>query len=363
MKKKENNLLVAASGTGGHIFPALTISDLIKDDWNITWLGIKNRCEIELVPDNYKLITLDINSPREKNIFLIIQYLKILLQVFNILEIINKKRISLVFTTGGYISAPTIIAAKIMNIPIILHESNIVPGLVTNYFGRYCDYVLIGFKETKNYLKRCKCIFTGTPLRSQFYTENNLPQWVPLGEGPLLLIMGGSQGARGINQIIEESLEFLIKNNFRLVHIVGDDMSSRFTKLRNYIQVKFTTEIAALIQNCDLVISRAGSGAINEIIQSKKPSILIPYPNSKNNHQEKNALVIVSNGGGILINQNLNSKYYLKQTLKRIFGIDTKNKKKNLKILDLMKNNISQLNSKDSRYEIIEIINSYKNDL
>ena len=86
--------------------------------------------------------------------------------------------------------------------------------MVTKYFGFLCNYVLLGFKETNSYLKNCKTIFTGTPLREQFYKFNFLPEWVPKGKGPLLIVMGGSQGAKAINQILNESLEFLLKKSF-----------------------------------------------------------------------------------------------------------------------------------------------------
>ena len=112
-----------------------------------------------------------------------------------------------------------------------------------------------------------------------------MPEWVPKGKGPLLIVMGGSQGAKAINQIIYESLEFLLKKHFRIVHIIGECNQQSFNvkNSNNYVQKKFTNEIAALIQNCDLVISRSGAGTINELMEAEKPSILIPYPYSKNN--------------------------------------------------------------------------------
>ena len=134
MSRKGNNVLISASGTGGHIFPALAIAEEMEKDWKITWLGIKNRCEIKLVPKKYNLLTLNFLSPRGKRILLPFQYLRIILSTFKIIKILYQLKINLVFTTGGYISAPTIIAAKILNIPVIVHESNLVPGSVTKTF-------------------------------------------------------------------------------------------------------------------------------------------------------------------------------------------------------------------------------------
>ena len=131
---QKNNLLVAASGTGGHIFPALAVSKSLEENWNIYWLGVHKRIDSNIVPKKYNLSTLNIKTPK-KNIFIVFQYFGILMSTFEIIRILKEKKINLVFTTGGYISAPTIIASKILNIPVILHESNLIPGMVSKNFG------------------------------------------------------------------------------------------------------------------------------------------------------------------------------------------------------------------------------------
>jgi len=364
MNKAQNNLLIAASGTGGHIFPALTIADEISDYWDITWLGIQSRCEVDLVPKKYSLFLLNFETPSKKNIFLLLQYLRIVFASLRVLKIINQRKISLILTTGGYISAPTIIAAKLSNTPIILHESNLEPGLVTKYFGRLCDFVLIGFKDTDKYLRQCRTFYTGTPLRQQFYTSNKLPDWVPNNDEPLILIMGGSQGATAINQMLYYSLDFLFEKNIRIVHIIGNneniDLNSK--KNKNYIRKRFINNIAPLMQNCDLVISRSGAGAINELMYTQKPSILIPFPNSKNNHQEKNALILSSAGGAIIINQKLNANIFLKDTLERIFKNERDNKS-HFKILKIMQKNMLSFDKDNPQKKIIRILNQFRNEL
>ena len=357
---QRNNLLVAASGTGGHIFPALAVSKKIEEYWNIHWLGIQQRLDESYVPKRYKLLTLNIKTPK-KNIFICFQYLNILMSTFNIMRIIKAKKINLVFTTGGYISAPTIIAARLLSIPVIIHESNLIPGMVTKYFGFLCEYVFIGFHETNSYLKNCKTIFTGTPLREQFYKFNILPKWVPEGEGPLLLVMGGSQGARAINEVLYSSLKFLIQKNFRIVHIIGEHnyVDEKVINCKNYVQKKFTNEIAALLQNSDLVISRSGSGTINELIQTETPSILIPYPYSKNNHQEKNAMLLAEMGGSIIIDQNKITKEFFEQTLNRVFESKYKDGKYRYEVLNIMKKNMQNNSKTKSNNEIEKIINYF----
>ena len=360
MSKERNNLLIAASGTGGHIFPALAVSKKVETYWNIHWLCVAKRLDSEFVPKKYNLLNIKLDTPKN-NILVIFQYLKILFSAFSIIKILKEKKINLVFTTGGYISAPAILAAKILKIPVILHESNLIPGTVTKHFGFLCDFVLTGFKETNSYLNNCKTIFTGTTLREEFYKSNTLPKWVPKGKGPLLIVMGGSQGAKVINEIFYESLQFLLNKNFRIVHIIGGTNlnNSRIIKSKNYVQKKFTNQVAALMQNCDLVISRSGAGTINELIQTEKPSILIPYPNSKNNHQEKNAMILSSIGGSILINQKKISKVFFEKTLTRIFKLKLKKGKLKFEILDLMKKNMRNHNSLKSLDEITKLINYF----
>jgi len=357
---KKNNLLVAAGGTGGHIFPALAVSKEVENQWNIHWLGVNKRLDANFIPKKYNLRTLTIKTPR-KNIFLFYQYVEILMSTFQIIRILKEKKITLVFTTGGYISAPTIVAAKLLRIPVIIHESNLIPGMVTKYFGFLCNYVFLGFKKTNYYLRNCKTIFTGTPLREQFYKSNVLPGWVPKGKGPLLIVMGGSQGANAINQILYESLEFFMKKNFRIVHIIGGCNKELFhlKNFKNYVQKKFTNEIAALMQNCDLIISRSGAGIINELIETQKPSILIPYPYSKNNHQEKNAMILAEIGGSVLMNQSKISKEVFEETIERIFKRKSKKGKYYYEILDLMKKNMENNNRIKSKIQIRKFFNYF----
>ena len=360
MSKQKNNLLIAASGTGGHIFPALAIAKDLSKDWKIYWLGIEKRSDAKFVPKKYNITNLKIETPnKNNNIFLFFQYIKILFSFIHVIRIIRKRNINLVFTTGGYISAPTILAARILNIPVIIHESNCVPGTVTKYFGNLCEYVLTGFKETNLYLKNCKTIFTGTPLRDQFYIKNKLPEWVPKAKGPLIIVIGGSQGANGLNEMLLDSLDFLFKYDIRVVHIVGNTKRINL-KNKNYKQINFTNQIAPLMQNCDLVISRSGSGTINELIETQKPSILVPYPNSKNDHQEKNAMLLASIGGAIIINENPKSRYFLEKTLQRLFELERKKKK--YKILNMMRKNMKSRIKTNPRIEIKKCINQFLKD-
>ena len=185
-------LLIAASGTGGHIYPALSFAESLPNSWEIEWLGVPNRLEIELVPKKYNLIKLKVGG-LQGNIFRkMFDLFKLLFASIRVSFLLRQKKINVIFTTGGYISAPTIIGAKLTGIPILLHESNAIPGKVTRLLGRFCDHIALGIPSTSQYLLGCKTSFTGTPVRSEFFLEQLLPAWVPSGEGVLIVVMGGS---------------------------------------------------------------------------------------------------------------------------------------------------------------------------
>ena len=195
-------LLIAASGTGGHIYPALSFADSLSNSWEIVWLGVPNRLEVELVPEKYNLIKLKVGG-LQGNIFRkMFDLCKLLFASIQVSALLRQKKINVIFTTGGYISAPSILGAKMAGIPVLLHESNAIPGKVTRLMGRFCDHVALGIPSASEYLKRCRTSFTGTPVRSDFLLDKSLPSWVPLGEGLLIVVMGGSQGAIKMNEMV-----------------------------------------------------------------------------------------------------------------------------------------------------------------
>ena len=162
-------LLIAASGTGGHIYPALSFANSLSHSWEIEWLGVSNRLEVELVPKKYNLIKLKVGG-LQGNIFRkICDFSKLLFASFQVSILLLQKKINVIFTTGGYISAPCILAAKMTGIPILLHESNAIPGKVSRLLGRLCDHVALGIPSSSAYLPGCKTSYTGTPVRSDFF--------------------------------------------------------------------------------------------------------------------------------------------------------------------------------------------------
>ena len=346
-------LLIAASGTGGHIYPALALADSLSNSWEIEWLGVPNRLEIELVPKKYNLIILKVGGLQGNILRKMFELFKLVFASIQVSRLLAQKKIDVIFTTGGYISAPTILGAKLNGIPILLHESNAIPGKVTRLLGRFCDHVALGIASASDYLPRCKTSFTGTPVRSDFFLEQPLPNWVPSGEGLLIVVMGGSQGAQKMNEMVRNVLPFLLEKGCRVVHLTGknDCFYRDISKVKthpNLVLRHFSNEISALLQNADLAISRAGSGAICELIVTKIPSILIPFPESTDNHQEVNAAYIARFGGAIIVNQHNPEEHILKKILSKLLSSNS---------LMKMKSNMNKYDFVNPEKNIYEILN------
>ncbi len=348
-------LLIAASGTGGHIYPALSFADSLSDSWEIEWLGVSNRLEIELVPKKYNLIKLKVGG-LQGNIFRkIFDLCKLLFASIQVSILLRQKKINVIFTTGGYISAPSILGAKLTGIPILLHESNAIPGKVTRLLGRFCDHVALGIPSASEYLSSCRTSFTGTPVRSEFFLDQSLPPWAPIGEGLLIVIMGGSQGAKKMNEMVRNILPWLLEKGCRVIHLTGknDCFYEKLDKVNthaNLVVRQFSNEISALLRNADLAISRAGSGAICELMVTKTPSILIPFPASADQHQELNAAYMARYGGAVIVNQHDPEKDILKNTISNLLSSDSLCKMKS------NMNNYDYINSENKIFEIINLI-------
>jgi len=347
-------LLIAASGTGGHIFPALVFADSLSKSWEIEWLGVPNRLEIELVPKKYNLITLKVGGLQGNILKKMFEFCKLVFSSIQVSTLLRKKKIDVIFTTGGYISAPSILGAKLTGIPILLHESNAIPGKVTRFLGVFCDHIALGMPSSSAYLSGCKTSFTGTPVRSDFFLEKPLPSWAPSGEGVLIVVMGGSQGAKKMNEMVHNILPWLLDQGCRVIHLTGkkDYFYRDLAKFKNHPNLvvrHFSNEVAALLQNADLAISRAGAGAISELMATKTPSILIPFPQSADNHQELNAAYMAQFGGAVIVHQHNPEEHILKKIISNLLNSNS---------LMEMKSNMNNHEFINPENKILEIINS-----
>ncbi|MEC4802774.1 MAG: undecaprenyldiphospho-muramoylpentapeptide beta-N-acetylglucosaminyltransferase [Jaaginema sp. PMC 1079.18] len=296
-------ILIAASGTGGHLFPALAVAQHLPH-CQIEWLGVPNRLEQTLVPQNYPLHQVDLEGFQTR---LNLETFKILQRfggsILQTRRILKNRQIDAIFTTGGYIAAPAILAARWQNIPVILHESNALPGKVTRFFGPWCTKVALGFESTAQYFPKNRAIWTGTPTRDSFLTPQPLDLPIP-PEAPLIVVMGGSQGAVAINQLVRQAAKLWFKAGAYVVHLTGDrDPDADQLQHPQYISLPFYENVAGLLQRATLAISRAGASALTELTVTQTPAILIPYPYAAEDHQAYNANEFVRVGAGIMYRQ------------------------------------------------------------
>ncbi len=352
-------LLIAASGTGGHIYPALSVSEALPESWELCWLGVKDRLEQVVLPTEYELITIPVQAVQAKGMKKFVQLIKLLFSVIFVVRLIRRKRIDIVFTTGGYISAPSIIASRLCRVPVILHESNAFPGKVTRLLARFCDQVALGLPVAEEHLKNCKLTVTGTPVRPQFLFPNPLPSWVPMGITPLIVVMGGSQGAVGLNKMFRRILPSLLKKGCRVVHIIGENDNPSDIQNSKFVEKTFTEEVAGLLQHADLVISRSGAGALSEIAVCNTPAILIPYPYAADNHQEINAAYAAQFGGVLIIHENTYAAQPLLKSIGNLLDLSPSVNDQGKMLLSQMSEGISKIAAPNAHLDLADIIRQY----
>ncbi|MGB2925029.1 MAG: undecaprenyldiphospho-muramoylpentapeptide beta-N-acetylglucosaminyltransferase [Limnothrix sp.] len=296
-------ILIAASGTGGHLFPALAVAQKLTD-CEIEWLGVSDRLETTLIPKEYPLHITTAKGLQGNPLRKVLNGFQLLSSIFQTKKLLKKRKIDLIFTTGGYIAAPAILAAKLQGIPVILHESNVLPGKVTRLLGKYATALIVGFQDSAEYLPDANTVHLGTPVREEFLSPQPLELDIPTDKF-VILAMGGSQGAVGLNQLVRQCAAQWIEAGAFIIHITGkNDPDVDTFQDANYLSMPFSHEIAPLLQRADFVISRSGASALTELTITKTPSLLIPYPYAAEDHQTLNAQVFAKRGASLLVQQN-----------------------------------------------------------
>ncbi|WP_439566319.1 undecaprenyldiphospho-muramoylpentapeptide beta-N-acetylglucosaminyltransferase [Gloeocapsopsis crepidinum] len=298
-------LLIAASGTGGHLFPAIALAEQLPD-YEIEWLGVPNRLETQLVPAQYPLHKISVAGFQEPlGIGTLRNLTKIASSVFQVRQLLQQGSFQGVFTTGGYIAAPAVMAARSLGIPVILPESNAIPGKVTRFFSSFCTAVALGFEPAAQYLPRIQTIYTGTPVRSQFLSEKLSPLDLPIPDNVfLIVVVGGSQGAVAVNQLIRQCAPAWFDGGVWIVHLTGNnDPDVASLQHPQYFPLLFYDNMASLLQRANLAIGRSGAGTVTELAITRKPAIFIPLPTAAEDHQFYNAQVLAASGAAIVFRQ------------------------------------------------------------
>ena len=367
------NFILTAGGTGGHIYPALSVLDEIKKDKKNKYLyiGTKNRMENDLIPSmGIPYEGIEIYGLSKTNMIRNIKNVNCIRKSYNrCLEIMDEFKPDAVIAFGGYVTLPVCMAAKKKGVKVFLHEQNMLPGKTNIYLSKKADAVFVSFKDGTRKLKCKKIIYTGNPV-SQRAIECKKYDKTDLGfskDKKLIIIVMGSLGSTSVNEKLLDFLRTYEREDSEILFITGktsyNDLSNNLIVPKGTKIVPFFDNLPSLMKSADLIISRAGASTIAEIMATKTPSILIPSPYVANNHQYYNALDLVNKKISYLIEEKDLNKESLIEAIDYMFDPKTeKEVKENLKdvkdissstiILDEIKKIIKGKNEEESKEEI-----------
>lgn len=320
------NVIFTCGGTGGHINPAIAVANIWKErhpDSNILFIGAKDRMEEKLVPQaGYRLHTIPASGmSRGKNLAALKHNLRAVGYVFQAVssckKVIREFEADVVVGTGGYASFPALLAASLLKVPTCVHEANAMPGLTTRMIADRADRVLTCFPESAKYYRHPEKVETvGMPVRREFiFTKReDARRELGLDSRPLIVSAFGSQGAKVMNEVMAQlfRLEQDAEYPFQHIHATGSYGSDwmpeyvrsqgvDLSQKKGITMQEYIYNMPTMMAAADIIISRAGASSCNEIAASGTPCILIPSPNVTDNHQEKNARALSSQGAAILM--------------------------------------------------------------
>lgn len=317
--KKEYRIIVSGGGTGGHIFPALSIADAIKRKHptaKILFVGADNRMEMQRVPDaGYEIIGLPIAGFDRKNLLKNIKVLWLILKSQRMAKkIIKDFAPQVAVGVGGYASGPTLKMAASMNIPTLIQEQNSYAGVTNKILAKKAKVICVAYDGMERFFPHEKIKLTGNPVRKSLIdmrsNRSEALKRMGLEEGKkCVLIVGGSLGARSINESIMAQIELIRANSdIQFVWQTGklyfEEMKQRVAaagKPDNLTVTDFVSNMADALSAANLVVSRAGAGSISEFALLGKAVILVPSPNVSEDHQTKNAMALVEKDAAIYV--------------------------------------------------------------
>lgn len=291
---------MAGGGTGGHVMPLLAVArELRSRGHHCIFFGTPRGLEARLVPAaGFPLEWLDIGGLNRVSLA---RKLKTLAQLpvslWQASRALAKHRVHAVFSLGGYVAGPVMLAALWARLPVAIMEPNAIPGAANRWFARYVAKALLSFEDAARYFPPDRTELTGLPVRAEFFA---LPDRAP-AETLTVLITGGSQGSRTLNRAAQDAWPLLAGHPIRLIHQAGPgsapDLEAAFaaTGLAGEVHA-FIDDMPQAFAAADLIVSRAGAGAVAEIAAAGKPSILVPFPFAADDHQRRNAEALAALG-------------------------------------------------------------------
>lgn len=319
-------IIFTGGGSAGHVTPNLALIARLKKDWSVTYIGSKSGIERELVEGqgiSYKAIS----SGKLRRYFDVKNFkdpFKVAAGVLQAYAIIHQIKPDLIFSKGGFVSVPVVIAGWLNRVPIYIHESDITPGLANKIAIRFASKLFVTFEEAGAHLPKDKVVHTGAPIRERLFegrADKGL-QFLGFQAGkPVLLIMGGSLGAKKINEVVREALPELLKT-YQVVHLCGKgNIVHELENDQGYRQFEYVNqELPDVMAAAAIILSRAGSNAIFEFLALKKPMILVPLPlRASRGDQILNARSFKQKGYCEVLDNDALTEAQLIETLNRLY--------------------------------------------
>ncbi|MDO5989153.1 undecaprenyldiphospho-muramoylpentapeptide beta-N-acetylglucosaminyltransferase [Flavivirga amylovorans] len=316
MVNRKYKIILSGGGTGGHIYPAIAIANELKSRFpgaEFLFVGAKDRMEMEKVPQaGYDIEGLWISGIQRKLSLKNLAFpLKLISSIWSARSIIKSFKPDVAIGTGGFASGPLLYVAASSNIPSLIQEQNSYPGITNKLLSKKTQKICVAYDGLERFFPREKIIKTGNPVRQDLLDVDSkiveAKEFFNLKHGKYtLLVLGGSLGARRVNELIENKLDFLDAQNIQIIWQCGKLYYQQYKIYNNTNNVQvyeFLNNMDFAYAAADVVISRAGASSVSELCIVGKPVIFIPSPNVAEDHQTKNAMAIVNNDAAMLIKE------------------------------------------------------------
>ena len=344
---RRNKFIISGGGTGGHIFPAISIADELRfrfSQSDILFVGARDRMEMIKVPAHgYKIKGLWISGFKRKlSLGNLLFPFKVAYSLFHSLVIISKFKPEVVIGTGGFASGPILFIASLFKIPTLIQEQNSSPGITNRILSKRVNKICVSYANLDKYFPTSKIKLTGNPIRNTICNTNeNYDKGIKFYDLDIsrktLLIIGGSQGSCEINKYVYSCIDFFNYLNIQVIWQCGKIYYNQYQELMTSDNIKlysFLERIDLAFSVSDYIVSRAGAGSISELCVVGKPVIFIPSPNVAEDHQTKNAKSLVDKDAAILIQEEDLETRFKKMIMELNSSRDLQNKlSKNIKSL------------------------------
>lgn len=328
--RKYMRIIMAGGGTGGHLFPGISLAKQIKRENEkalISFVGTSHGLDLEVVPRaGYAIDVLSAGRGNPLSKKRPLDAIRFVFSIFQSIKLFRKYKPDVLVALGGFAAAAPGIAAYLLDVPVVILEQNSVPGQVNLHLSRFAKKIYLQFRCARKFFTKTTANFFdfGSPLREEMRGLAN----EDIVSGDALLVMGGSQGARRLNEIVLKSIAEISKQtNCKVIHIAGAANEDEITQAYKELGIEATVHgffggMEKCYRQAKLAISRSGAGSIAELAAAGVPSVLVPLPTSKDNHQFLNAKWVEERGGALVLEQDLLTPEILAKQVMRLWNDD-----------------------------------------